>query len=182
MHFHSPINTRRQQKSPYAQLSILANKQISIINTSYILSYPSTINLVKIIIKEEEKSQERRYMMIRWKSGQIVDPRLLELLESFKEIYVKRNEFFKKIFPGNIYEDFVQVFKKFSDKAIWENKKVTTMQRSLSFGSTTPREFTGDDQSELRLERFKVSTPPVMVIGPNGEGGQTDKGDKNGYF
>lgn len=135
-------------------------------------------------------SMENKSYMIRWKSGQIVDPRLLQLLESFKEIYVKRNEFFKKIFPENIYEDFVQVFKKFGDQTLWKNnkkKKVTkmaTMQRSLSFGNTNiSREFSEDDElSELRIERFKVSTPPVMIIGPNGESGQNDKSDKNCYF
>ncbi|KAL3520845.1 hypothetical protein ACH5RR_018994 [Cinchona calisaya] len=101
--------------------------------------------------------------MIRWKSGKRVDQRLLMLLESFfQEIYVKREDFFKKIFPG-MYEEFVDVFNNIG-AMLWKNNdetKCRTMQRSLSFGSPRPP-----------LEWFRVRTPNVIIGDSNSQGGQ----------
>ncbi|KAL2548961.1 Uncharacterized protein Fot_10491 [Forsythia ovata] len=113
----------------------------------------------------------RRPSMIRWKSGKRVDPRLLMLLESFREIYVKRREFFKKVFPGS-YEDFVAVFNK-TATASRKNKEMRsfrTIGRSLSLGSRRK-------PPEIRPQRFKVRTPKVIVAGGDGQGDQSDKGD-----
>lgn len=120
----------------------------------------------------EHNKNEDRPNIIRWKSGKMVDPKLLELLESFRELYVKRRKFFKKIFPVN-YEESVEVFKKL-EVAIRKNKKMknqATVKRSLSFG----------DESNIRLERFKIKTPVVIVAGPNGQdkNGQENNGSNN---
>lgn len=94
--------------------------------------------------------------MIRWKSGKRVDPRLLTLLESFKDVFDKRQEFFKKIFPGT-YQEFKHVFGKFARiKGQKREMKVRALERCSSLGSTR----------ELRLERFKVKTPIVTVVTP----------------
>nr|GMD52749.1 Nuclear valosin-containing protein [Ipomoea batatas] len=100
--------------------------------------------------------------IIRWKSGKRVDPRLLTLLESFRDVFDKREDFFKKIFPG-IYEEFKDVFGKFSMiKGQKREMKTRALERSSSLGSARG----------LRLERFRVKTPNVTVVtGPqDGEG------------
>ncbi|KAL7252782.1 hypothetical protein ACSBR1_007365 [Camellia fascicularis] len=44
--------------------------------------------------------------------GKSVDPRLLRLLEIFRELYMERREFFKKIFPG-LHDEFAELYEKF---------------------------------------------------------------------
>lgn len=116
---------------------------------------------------EEENGLQRPYM-IRWKSGKKVDGRLLMVLESFfEEIYVKRNEFFKKIFP-DVYNEFVNVFKKIGEM-LWRNNNSSprsgdghvVMKRSLSAGTRS-----SSTVETLRLERFRVKTPNVVVSQP----------------
>nr|GLL40114.1 hypothetical protein A4A49_06928 [Ipomoea trifida] len=100
--------------------------------------------------------------IIRWKSGKRVDPRLLTLLESFRDVFDKREDFFKKIFPG-IYEEFKDVFGKFAMiKGQKREMKTRALERSSSLGSARG----------LRLERFRVRTPNVTVVTrPQDEGG-----------
>lgn len=128
-------------------------------------SYSGWENDFSGLYREDFGEKYHQPHMIRWKSGKRVDPRLLVLLESFREIYVRRHEFFKKIFPKS-YEDFVAVFKK-TGNASRKNKELTsfrTLGRSLSLGSKRP-------------ERFKVRTPNVIVVaGGDGQGDQSDKG------
>nr|GMD57281.1 Nuclear valosin-containing protein [Ipomoea batatas]GMD59285.1 Nuclear valosin-containing protein [Ipomoea batatas] len=101
--------------------------------------------------------------IIRWKSGKRLDPRLLTLLESFRDVFDKREDFFKKIFPG-IYEEFKDVFGKFAMiKGQKREMKTRALERSSSLGSARG----------LRLERFRVKTPNVTVVtGPQDGGGQ----------
>uniref|UniRef100_A0A5B7BQT9 Uncharacterized protein n=1 Tax=Davidia involucrata TaxID=16924 RepID=A0A5B7BQT9_DAVIN len=115
--------------------------------------------------------KEGKFNIIRWKSGKSVDPRLLNLLEFFRELYIERGEFFKKIFPG-LHDEFVDVFKKIGGMlARKEGMKVQTMQRSLSLGSpSTPKH--GDDDSTLRLQWFKVRTLDISGVGAGQGGGQ----------
>nr|GLL40112.1 hypothetical protein A4A49_06928 [Ipomoea trifida] len=111
----------------------------------------------------EEAERDGAYI-IRWKSGKRVDPRLLTLLESFRDVFDKREDFFKKIFPG-IYEEFKLVFEKFAKiKGQKREMKTRALERSSSLGSARG----------LRLERFRVKTPNVTVVtGPqDGGGGQ----------
>lgn len=107
---------------------------------------------------EHGSLNQRNNYMIRWKSGKRVDEKLLNLLEAyFQELYLKRNDFFKKIFPGHVYDQFVDVFNKIGAvlSKNYNGNHVQTVQRSLSFGST-----------ETRLEWFKVKTPDVVVLQP----------------
>lgn len=98
------------------------------------------------------------------------------MLEYFQELYEKRQEFFKKIFPGH-HDEFADVFKKVG--AVVSTKKhhakVQTMQRSLSLGS--PRSLEQTEESELRLDRFKVKTPVVAVVRLGGQAGAGSQGE-----
>nr|GMD54476.1 Nuclear valosin-containing protein [Ipomoea batatas] len=108
----------------------------------------------------EEAERDGAYI-IRWKSGNRVDPRLLTLLESFRDVFDKREDFFKKIFPG-IYEEFKDVFGKFAMiKGQKREMKARALERSSSLGSARG----------LRLERFRVKTPNVTVVTPPQDGG-----------
>ncbi|KAI3470575.1 hypothetical protein Pfo_027238 [Paulownia fortunei] len=122
-------------------------------------------------------SQDHRktYNMIRWKSGKRVDPRLLALLESFGEIYVDRHEFFERIFHG----DHEELFKKIGDllKRKKHMKKSGSMKRSMSMRAIRQRGVEEESEDGLRVERFKVRTPNVIVAGEDdGKGAQTTKG------
>ncbi|KAL3520844.1 hypothetical protein ACH5RR_018993 [Cinchona calisaya] len=104
-----------------------------------------------------------------------VDEKLMNVLDLFRELYCKRGEFFKKIFP-ELHEDFVRVFKKID--AILPMKKkdnyqiqVKHMQRSLSVGSRRPRAVGQVDESdELRLNLFKIRTPNLSGVQSGGQG------------
>lgn len=120
-------------------------------------------------VQESGTSREmEKFNMIRWKSGKSVDPRMFTLLEMFKELYVKRQDFFKKIFPG-LYDDFAELFERiggvFSER---DGAKARTMTRSLSFGSGCGAKQ--DDESTLRLERFKVRTLDIGGVQSSGQG------------
>ncbi|PHT39649.1 hypothetical protein CQW23_18503 [Capsicum baccatum] len=85
-----------------------------------------------------------------------LDSRLLELLASLGEVYVKRRELIKKM----NYEQSMEVFKKMK-VTISKNKKwktQTTMNRSLSVGDG------------IRNEKYKIKTPHVVIVTtrPNG--------------
>ncbi|EPS69533.1 hypothetical protein M569_05237 [Genlisea aurea] len=102
---------------------------------------------------------------IRWKSGKGVDPKLLNLLEQFGELYTDRNELFKKVFKSRNYDD---LFKKMS--AAMEKKKrmkkARSLPRSRSFGT---RDISGNQIDELRLQKFKLKIPNVLVSEPEAE-------------
>ncbi|CAK7325306.1 unnamed protein product [Dovyalis caffra] len=105
------------------------------------------------------------------KAGDKIDSRLLMLLEFFRELFMRRREVFKKLFP-ELHDEFLGMFKKIVNVDLLVAKpgqmKSRALQRSLSVGSPrTPSRNGGE--SPLRLERFKVRT----VI-PGG-GGQGDK-------
>ncbi|KAM1048977.1 hypothetical protein ACFX2I_028040 [Malus domestica] len=102
------------------------------------------------------------YYRFQSKIGKSVDPRLLALVEFFRELYFRRFELFKKIFPGVQDKLIIEVPKKLgmvlAQMKSDQTKAVWTMQRSLSIGS--PRDFKGRE-SKMRLERFKVRTIDV---------------------
>ncbi|KAL7107989.1 hypothetical protein ACP275_06G088000 [Erythranthe tilingii] len=109
--------------------------------------------------------------LIRWKSGKLVDPEILMLLESFEEIYMDRREFFKKIFHGNHEE----LFKKIGDAVTKKKKmkKAKSMPRSMSMRAIGTRGLNLDDGMNMidghgiKLGRFKVRTPNVLVDEPD---------------
>lgn len=118
------------------------------------------------------------YYRLQAEAGK-VDQRLLPLLEFFRELFVRRRELFKKIFPG-IYDEFVELSKKVDGVVaqVQEDRRYPTMQRSLSVGSPrTPSVKRGEPP--LRLERFKVRTVILAGsgIGKDGQGsGQQGSG------
>ncbi|EEF28719.1 uncharacterized protein LOC8277621 [Ricinus communis] len=108
------------------------------------------------------------------KSSSDVDPRLLMLLEFFRQLYVRKRDMFKKMFPESHDDEFVdQMLKKIGamlSTAKSEKREDKTLQRSLSVGSPRPRSIDGDEPP-LRLERFKVRT-----LVPGGGGGDSSSG------
>ncbi|KAI8563489.1 hypothetical protein RHMOL_Rhmol03G0114600 [Rhododendron molle] len=122
-------------------------------------------------LREYPSKEMERFNLIRWKSGKSVDPRLFELLEMFKKLYVERHEFFTKIFPVHLYDDFAELFNKIAGvSSTWDDAKARTVTRSLSCGSR--RGANQGDESTLRLERFKVR---VLDLGGVQSTGQGDK-------
>lgn len=119
------------------------------------------------------------YYRFQSKVGKSVDPRLLALVEFFRELYFRRLELFKKIFPGGHDDKFLEVPKKLglilAKVKPDQTRAVRTMQRNLSIGS--PRDFKGRE-SEMRLERFKIRTIDVDDGGV--QGGQGNEIKSNG--
>lgn len=116
-------------------------------------------------MENDSQIYTKTHNLIRWKSGKRIDSRLLALLESFGEIYVERREFFKKIFDET-YEEMFEII----GKALVKRRKMNkagSMGRSMSMRAIGSR---GIDQEieGLRLERFKVKTPNVIVVGQDG--------------
>ncbi|KAJ0045270.1 hypothetical protein Pint_05873 [Pistacia integerrima] len=110
------------------------------------------------------------------------DPRLLVLLEYFRELYERKGDLFRKIFPG-IHDEFVEFSKKIGElsshmKSHDQMRGVRTMQRSLSVGSPRTRAIEGDE-SPLRLERFKIRTVILDGISQGGGQGGSQQGDSN---
>ncbi|XP_022748093.1 uncharacterized protein LOC111297719 [Durio zibethinus] len=111
--------------------------------------------------------------------GTSFDPRLLVLLEFFREFYVRRQELLKKIFP-RLQNEFIELFKKFGRvlAQVKSNQvKVKTMQRSLSLGSPTTPSKKGDE-SPLRLDRFRIRTVNIGDV-QGGQGGQGGQGSQS---
>ncbi|KAL1557731.1 hypothetical protein AAHA92_08277 [Salvia divinorum] len=107
----------------------------------------------------------KAHNFIRWKSGKMIDSRLLALLESFGEIYIERRGFFKKIFDETYEELFETVGKAL--KNMKKMKKTRSMRRSVSMRAIGTRGI-DDEVEEPRDERFKVKTPNVIVVGQDG--------------
>lgn len=109
------------------------------------------------------------------KLGKPVDPRSLPLLKFFKELYVRRRDLFKKVFP-RLHDEFVELPKKYGGIVAQFNEvrmgSAPTMRRSLSAGSPrTPSSKGGE--SPLKLYRFKVRT---VKLGGGGGGGGVQQG------
>lgn len=135
------------------------------------------------ILDVDENIQAKKPVMIRWKSGKKVDPRLIILLDFFRDLHMKRGEFFKKIFPFH-HEDFIPIFEKigvvFSNNKDHQEKKFksNSFKRSPSDNSLNKSRGVDIDQSQLKLEKFKVKTPEVISGGGGGGQGQGQGGAK----
>ncbi|MCD7457121.1 hypothetical protein HAX54_034254 [Datura stramonium] len=158
---------------------------------------PTPTEVVKCHLKEESKAIissilenveniQEKPMMIRWKSGKKVDPRLIMLLHFFRDLYIKREEFFKKIFPFH-HEDFIPIFDKIRAVHVFSNKdhdqekkfKIDSFKRSPSDSSLNKSRGIDHELSQLKLEKFKVKTPEVISGGGSGgQGGTKASGSK----
>ncbi|XVE99090.1 hypothetical protein REPUB_Repub03eG0166900 [Reevesia pubescens] len=110
--------------------------------------------------------------------GKSIDPRLLVLLEFFKEFYVRRKELLKKIFPGhqNEFLEFLGKVGRVLVEVKSNHVQVKTMQRSLSLGSPRTPSKNGDEPP-LRLQRFKIRTINFGDVQEGGRGGQGGQGE-----
>ncbi|KDP45012.1 hypothetical protein JCGZ_01512 [Jatropha curcas] len=105
-----------------------------------------------------------------------VDERLVMLLEFFRQLYIRKREVFKKIFPES-QDEFMEMLKKFDFKFSFERSESTTLKRSSSVGSKRTRSVNVDgDELPLRLERFKVRTVVTGGGAPGGDQGETNSG------
>uniref|UniRef100_M1CLV3 Uncharacterized protein n=1 Tax=Solanum tuberosum TaxID=4113 RepID=M1CLV3_SOLTU len=119
-------------------------------------------------VVENVKNIQENPMMIRWKSGKKVDPRLIMLLDFFRDIYMKRGEFFKKIFPFH-HEDFIPIFEKigvvFSNNKDQEKKfKINSFKRSPSDNSLNKSRGIDIDPSQLKLENLKSKPQRLYLV------------------
>ncbi|CAA0829300.1 Unknown protein [Striga hermonthica] len=109
--------------------------------------------------------------MIRWKSGKRVDPRLMTVLQLFGEIYMERHEFFDRIFRGDHEDAFKKVETLLKRKKTM--KKAKSMPRSLSMRAIGRQRGVDGEDDGLRLDRFKIRTPNVIVADPGEQGEKT---------
>ncbi|KAK3228447.1 hypothetical protein Dsin_000328 [Dipteronia sinensis] len=106
-----------------------------------------------------------------------IDPRMINLLEYFRELCDRKRVLFRKIFPRSS-DELVEFFKNIGEtvSSVRSNQR---MKRSTSLGSTTTgtREIKGG-VSLLRPERFKIKTVVVNDVGDDHDhtssGGQGD--------
>ncbi|KAJ6767688.1 hypothetical protein OIU74_021537 [Salix koriyanagi] len=112
-----------------------------------------------------------KYYRNQDKALESIDSRFLVLLESFRDLFIRRNEVFKKLFP-ELHDEFVGMLKKIGNVNLYIEKpsqvktRALCLQRSFSVDSprTPSRNGVG---SPLTLERFKVRT---VVPGGGGQG------------
>lgn len=79
----------------------------------------------------------------------LVDPRLVSLLDFFRQLYVRRKDIYYKIMPIH-RKDLEIIFNKMGNTKELEkesSREIMMRQRSMSFG---------DVEGSLRMERFKV--------------------------
>lgn len=100
------------------------------------------------------------FKIVQPKLRKPVDPRLLAVVEFFRDFYNEKVELFKESFPA-IYEELADVFKTLG--GMIPRIKVRTMKRSLSVG--TIRSAKQGEESTITLERFKVRTLDVDAGG-----------------
>lgn len=126
----------------------------------------------------EEMDGEDFYYSFQSRVGKFSDPRLLALVEFFRELYFRKRDLLRKIFP-QLQDKSLEVLKN-SGMRLWRVKsgdnrtRFGTMQRSLSLGS--PRSSRVKDiiePHELRNEWIKVR----MINAGDGGG---DGGDQQG--
>ncbi|PON56327.1 hypothetical protein PanWU01x14_181590 [Parasponia andersonii] len=124
------------------------------------------------------------YYSFESKLGKLSDPRLLAVVEFFRELYFRRRELFRKIFP-QLQAHFLVVLKKSGTK-LWRVKsgsnqtRFASMQRSLSLGSPGSPGIRGVEPP-LRNEWIKVKTINVGGgVGGSSSGGQGGSETKSG--
>ncbi|GAB4855086.1 hypothetical protein Ancab_023669 [Ancistrocladus abbreviatus] len=97
-----------------------------------------------------------------------MDPRLMSVLEFFRQLYVRKNVLFGRIISIH-WEDFVELlnYMERSKEMEKEEAKVKSMKRSHSFAAVRGVKL---DDSELKLQRFKVKTLGTDDDDPKGKG------------
>ena len=147
-------------------------------NHAYLGAYNDMSLLESGLLKTNIGDMDENCFTFQDKLGKPIDPRLLSVLEYFRELFVRREEVFKKIFPAGLQEEIVELLKKFGtivSKVKSEKMKVRTLQRSLSIDSPrTP--FRKGGELPLKLEYFKVKT---VVLDGCGQGQQGSQGSQS---
>lgn len=112
-----------------------------------------------------EEKGNCHFEIVQPKLRKPADPRLLAVVEFFREFYNEKVELFRESFPA-IYEELADVFKRLGEmfpQGKAKRIKVRTMKRSLSVG--TIRSAKQGEESTITVERFKVRTLDVDVGG-----------------
>lgn len=102
-----------------------------------------------------------------------MDPRLVWVLEYFRELFVQKREVFMKIFPELLLQhEVLKLLEKF-ETAIAQVKmdrmRARMMQRSLSIDSPRPMSAGGDRDSPSKLDYFKIRTVYTDGGAPQGD-------------
>lgn len=144
------------------------------------LRRPENFNDMLLIEREEFSDIEEEASDM----GEPMDPRLISLLDFFRELYDRRNEVFEKLFPGKNrggeFEEFLDKIREVMGRSGVGSEgavKSRGLRRSMSIGS--PRDFKGKGGEEsMRLERFKVRIVNVGDDKGGGGGGNQGTGTK----
>ncbi|XP_023921886.2 uncharacterized protein LOC112033332 [Quercus suber] len=139
------------------------------VNHAFLGTYNDMSLLESGLLQKNIGDMDENYCTFQDKLGKPIDPRFLSVLQYFKELFVRREEVFKKIFPAGLQEEIVELLKKFGtivSKVKSEKMKFRSLQRSLSIDSPrTPSRKGGE--VPLKLEYFKVKT---VVLDGSGQG------------
>ncbi|KAL5733652.1 hypothetical protein ACOSP7_032996 [Xanthoceras sorbifolium] len=132
---------------------------------------------------DDDDMAQLYYQIYSQKEGKSIDPRLIMLLEYFRELFDRKRELFRKIFPRST-DELVQFFKKIGEMVSQvksDRRGVrSSMQRSLSLGSPRrTRDIKGGDD-DLRPERFMVVRPAVVRGDDQGGDDDTSGGGQGG--
>lgn len=131
----------------------------------------------------DQMGDDYNYYCFESQFGNLSDPRLLAVVEFFRELYFRRRELFGKIFPQH-QDQFLEVLKKSGTK-LWRVKsgkiqtRFATMQRSLSLGSPRSPGIKGVEPP-LRNEWIKVKTISAGGGIGGSSGGQGGSETKSG--
>lgn len=115
--------------------------------------------------------------------GRSIDPRLLALLEFFRELYFRKRELFKKVFPG-LPGELVELSRKIGgvvDQVTDASTRGPTLQRSLSIGSPrAPSNVIVESPASFELFKVRVRHDVVLDVGVQQGGDQGGQGTDQG--
>ncbi|GAB4836306.1 hypothetical protein Ancab_001221 [Ancistrocladus abbreviatus] len=131
-------------------------------NTPVFLETPEAVEIESRDL-ELEKSIFRRKLMGEASSspskdskGELIDPRLMSILEFFRQLYVRKKVLFRRIISIH-REDFVELLNDMEKSKVkdMEKARAKSVKRHHSFSAVRGVKL---DDNQLRLQRFKVKT------------------------
>lgn len=166
---HHYVHNGPQFEFPQATIPVIRVPNSYRQQYSYVFPKTYTVNSESQISRfdqgEVEKS-EQSSEEVREDRGESIDPRVVNILELFRQLYCEREETLKSILPG-IHFKLSEFFKKVNTlvlnivKSDGERFNARTLKRSLSLSSSPPRN-----------EWFKVrpiDSEDTLLISPDGE-------------
>ncbi|GMG99463.1 hypothetical protein Nepgr_001303 [Nepenthes gracilis] len=170
--FHPPEDTEYEPDHYSPEDQTVGNRNDAIppataTNTPF-LGTPDTM--------EMESELEKRFFLSKLMSGgrsspseegKPLDPRLISLLDFFRQLFVRRKDLFQSLISVHL-EEFVELLKNMEKDRKVDSASVQFLQRSHSVGATRGFQF---GESDLKLQRFKVKTLDIDDLNGGGAGG-----------